>query len=223
MNILKVIVNPVPGRGQHEKIPEAYAEQLRYARKVWNEETYGLERVVRLVLCLLQFLFPVLLIRDVFGRWGFLGRRLAVEFYTILKLIFPLIVLWQGWYSHPFIIFLIIYFLSDTFVHILHLIFLDDIHVAAVSYRRALLLIFLHYIEVMADFAVIYMAFDLLNRQIDPVTALYFSVVATTTVGFGDITAKNALGQLVVMTQLLICVLFIIVFINYFAQKRSET
>jgi hypothetical protein len=174
-------------------------------------------------LCFLQFLFPVLLIRDIFGRWGSLGRKLAVEFYTVFKLIFPLAVLWQGWYDNPVVVFLIVYFLCDTFVHILHLIFLEDIHAAAVSYRRSLLLIFLHYIEVMADFAVIYMAFDLLNAQMDAVTALYFSVVATTTVGFGDITAKNTAGQLVVMAQLLVCVSFIIVFVNYFSQKRSQT
>jgi hypothetical protein len=75
----------------------------------------------------------------------------------------------------------------------------------------------------MADFAVIYMAFDLLNAAMDPVTSLYFSLVATATVGFGDITPKNTAGQLVVMAQLLVCISFIIVFINYFSQKRSET
>jgi len=223
LNLLKIFVNPLPEQDPGGQVPEAYSEQLRYVRKVWNEQTFGLERVVRLALCVIQFFFPILLIRDIFGRWGSLGRRLAVEFYTLLKFLFPLIVLWQGWYAHPFIIFLIVYFLADTFVHILHLIFLEDIHAAAVSYRRSLLLIFFHYIEVMSDFAVVYTAFDLLNRQMDPITALYFSVVATTTVGFGDIAAKNAAGQMVVITQLLVCVTFIIVFINYFSQKRSET
>jgi len=220
--LLKIFSNPPAAAGQREKIPEAYAEQVKYLKKVWNEQTYGLERVVCIGLCLLQFLFPVLLIRDIFGRWGVLGRRLAIETYTVFKFFFPLIVLWQGWYSNPWIIFLVVYFLSDTFVHILHLIFLSDIHSAAVSYRRALLLIFLHYTEVALDFAVIYMAFDLLNRAMDPLTAVYFSIVATTTVGFGDICAKNPAGQLVVMAQLLVCVVFIIVFINYFSQKIND-
>jgi len=220
--LLKVFSNSPAAAGQREKIPEAYAEQVKYLKKVWNEQTYGLERVVCIGLCLLQFLFPVLLIRDIFGRWGVLGRRLAIETYTVFKFFFPLIVLWQGWYSNFWVIFLVVYFLSDTFVHILHLIFLSDIHSAAVSYRRALLLIFLHYTEVALDFAVIYMAFDLLNRAMDPLTAVYFSIVATTTVGFGDICAKNPAGQLVVMAQLLVCVVFIIVFINYFSQKIND-
>jgi hypothetical protein len=222
VSFLKLFVNPLPPSGSREKIPEAYADQVRYLKKVWNEPTYGIERIVCIVLCLLQFLFPVLLIRDIAGRWGTVGRRVAVESYTIFKFIFPLIVLWQGWYTHPLVIFLIIYFLSDTLVHILHLIFLSDIHSAAVSYRRSLLLIFVHYAEVAFDFATFYMAFDLLSQPMDKVSALYFSVVATTTVGFGDITAKNTVGRMVVMTQLLVCVVFIVVFINYFSQKNSE-
>jgi hypothetical protein len=222
MGFLKLFVNPPPAQGSGEKIPEAYADQVKYLKQVWNEQTYGLERIVCIVLCLLQFLFPVLLIRDISGRWGVTGRRLAVETYTVFKFVFPLIVLWQGWYSHRVIIFLVLYFLSDTLVHILHLIFLSNIHSAAVSYRRSLLLIFLHYAEVAFDFATIYMAFDLLNRPMDVMSALYFSIVATTTVGFGDIAAKNSAGQMVVMTQLMVCVVFIVVFINYFSQKNSQ-
>ncbi len=220
--LLKIFFNSQADGGGKEKIPEAYAEQVKYLKKVWEEKTYGLERLVCIGLCLVQFIFPVLLIRDIFGRWGVLGRRLAIETYTVFKFLFPLLALWQGWYKYPLVIFLVVYFLSDTFVHLLHLIFLSDIHAAAVSYRRSLLLIFLHYAEVAFDFAVIYMAFDLLNRSMDPLTAVYFSVVATTTVGFGDICAKNSAGQLVVMAQLLICVVFIIVFINYFSQKLNE-
>lgn len=219
---LKVFINPLCldyGEARHK---EAYAQQLQYLKQVWDEKNYGLERIVRLLLCLAQFFYPILLIRDIFGRWGVVGRRLAVEFYTVVKLIFPLIALWLGWYRNPFVIFLVIYLLSETIVHLLHLIFLSDIHSAAVSYRRSLLLIFLHYAEVVFDFAVIYMAFDLLDRPMDAVGALYFSVVATTTVGFGDICAKNPAGQLVVISQLLICVVFIVVFINYFSQKINE-
>lgn len=225
-NFLSIFSNPAikPPESEHgERMPEAYAQQLRDVRRVWNEHTYGVERIVRLALCLVQFLFPVLLIRDIFGHWGPTGRKLAVELYTLLKFAFPLVVLGQGWYVNPVVIFLVIYFLSDTFVHILHLVFLEDMHGAVVSYRRSLLLIFLHYIEVMSDFAVLYMAFDLLNMPMDPVSALYFSIVATTTVGFGDICAKNTAGRMVVMAQLLICVTFIVVFINYFSQKRDET
>lgn len=219
MGLLKFFINfPV---NLEVKNQEAYSQQWEFLKQVWHEETYGLERMVRLFLCAAQFLFPILLIRDIFGRWGLIGRRLAVEAYSVLKFLFPLIILWSGLYKHSWVIFLLIYLLSDTLLHILHLVFLSDIHSAAVSYRRSLLLIFLHYAEVIFDFAVIYMAFGLLEGAVTPLNALYFSVVANTTVGFGDIFAKNSLGQAVVIAQLLISVLFIVVFVNYFSQQKN--
>jgi voltage-gated potassium channel len=216
----KIFINPV--NAPRQVVAEAYSEQIKHLKKVWNEKNYGLERLVRLFLCLAQFFYPILLIRDIFGRFGGTARRLAVETYAIFKFVFPLAVIWSGWYRQPFVVFLIVYFLSETLVHIFNLIFLSDIHFASVSYPRALLLILLHYAEVIADFAVFYLAYDFLSQPMDAVSALYFSVVSTTTVGFGDITAKNSAGQLVVSAQLLICVVFIIVFINYFSQRNTQ-
>lgn len=215
----KLFVNPVTRNEAGAPGPGAYARQREYVRAVWNEHSYGLERLIRLGLCLAQFACPVLLVRNVFGRWGQQVRRLAVEFYAVGKLLFPLAALWLGWYDRPLVVAIVAYFLFDTLVHLLHLIFLSDIHAAAVSYRRALLLIFMHYAEVVADFAVFYMAFGLLAVPLDPVKALYFSLVATTTVGFGDIVPATNAGRLAVMSQLAVCVVFVIVFINYFSQR----
>jgi len=218
---LKIFMNQGSQGQPDEKPPEAYVQQLGYLRQVWNEESYGLERGLRLFLCLSQFFYPILLIRDIFGRHSVVGRKLAVEVYAVFKLVFPIIVLWTGWYENLFIVALVIYFLSETFLHILHLIFLSDIHSAAISYFRSLVLIFLHYGEVALDFAVIYMAFDFFSKPMDPVSAVYFSLVSTTTVGFGDIYPVNAAGQAVVMAQLVVCVVFIVVFINHFSRQDN--
>ncbi len=219
MGLLKIFINtPETSQGKPQ---QAYRQQIYYLRRVWDEETYGLDRIVRLFLCFSQFFFPILLIREIFGHWGSVSRRLAVECYTVFKLIFPVIVLWQGWYHQGIVIFLIVYFLVETFIHLMHLVFLSDIHSVAVSYRRSLLLLALHYAEVVFDFAVFYAAFDILTRPADAISALYFSVVAMTTVGFGDICARTPQGQFVVIAQLVICVVFVVVFINYFSQKEK--
>lgn len=217
--LTKIFSNP---SGPDMPTGSAYAEQAQYLRRVWNEETFGLERLTRLWLCAAQFVFPVLLIREVSGRRGSRARKLCIEAYTALKLAFPLVVLWQGWYGNIAVAGLAVYFLCETFVHILHLIFLSDVHAASVSFRRSLLLIFLHYAEVALDFAVVYMAFDLLNRPMDAVSAVYFSVVAAGTVGFGDITPAGAAGRLVVISQLAVSMVFVVLFINYFTQKVGE-
>jgi len=205
-----------------QKVEGSYVQQLSYLRQVWNDDSYGLERLMRLFLCLAQFIFPILLIREIFGRFGATYRKLAVELYNLFKLLFPILVLWQGYYRSPIVIGIIIYLLLETMLHILHLIFLTDVHSASVSYHRSILLIFVHYVEVVLDFAVIYIGLDLLSETLTPLSAVYFSLVANTTVGFGDIHARGPAGQIAVIFQLLVCVMFIILFINYFSSSIND-
>jgi hypothetical protein len=218
--LVRILLNP--DAITDERVEEAYRQQAKSLKKVWNDDTYGLERILRLFLCVIQFIFPILLIRDIFGRLGTTSRKLAVEFYTIIKLFFPFLVLIFGLYRYNFVIFIVIYLLSETIFHILNLIFLQDIHAVSVSYHRSFLLLFLNYIEVVLDFSTIYLCFDLLSEKLSPVSAVYFSLVANATVGFGDIYPKGTAGQLVVIAQLLVCVLFIILFINYFSQRAQR-
>ena len=220
LNFLKVFVNPQAL--VHEEREAAYQQQVRHLKEVWNDDAYGLERLLRLFLCLAQFIFPLLLIRDIFGRFGAISRKLSVEFYNLFKLVLPLAILYFGLYRYHFIIAVVIYLLSETIIDILSLIFLEDVHAAAASYRRSMILLLLHYLEVILDFAVIYIGFDLLSEKLSWVSAVYFSLVAGATVGFGDIHAQGPGGQLVVITQLLVCILFILLFINHFAQRTDR-
>jgi hypothetical protein len=219
INFSKVFFNITTGSSSEERPQEAYSQQLQNLKRVWNEDSYGLERIARLFLCLSQFLFPVLLIRDVFGRRGAAERKLAVEAYTVVKFLLPLIVLGMGWYRYPWVTIAVAYFLTETIIHLLHLVFLSDVHTLAISYRRSLLLLFFHYAEVVFDFAVFYMAFNVLSRPGDMATALYFSLVTMTTVGFGDVYAANSAGQMIVMSELVVAVVFIVVFINHFSKN----
>ena len=220
LNFLKIFANLQTL--VHEDREAAYRQQVGHLKEVWNDDAYGLERLLRLFLCLAQFIFPLLLLRDIFGRFGAISRKLSVEFYNLLKLFFPLAILYSGLYRYHFIIAVVIYLLSETILHLLNLIFLEDVHAAAVSYRRSILLLLLHYLEVILDFAVIYIGFDLLSEKLSWVSAVYFSLVAGATVGFGDIYAKGTAGQLVVIAQLLICILFVLLFINHFAQRAEK-
>ncbi|MBW2045356.1 MAG: two pore domain potassium channel family protein [Deltaproteobacteria bacterium] len=217
---LKVFINPASAANQ--KVPSAYRLQINCLKKVWDDDTYGFERIVRLFLCIVQFLYPVLLIRSIFGRFGSIGRKLAVEFYTLIKLLLPLFILLLGLYRYNFVLIITIYLLSETIFHILNLIFLSDIYLVSVSYPRSILLLFLNYIEVVFDFSIIYIGFDLLSEKLSWISALYFSLVTNATVGFGDIYPKTTAGRVVAIFQLLICILFLIVFINYFSQRLSK-
>ncbi|MCD6228620.1 MAG: two pore domain potassium channel family protein [Candidatus Omnitrophica bacterium] len=204
-----------------EYIESGYKEQLSYLKKVWKDKTYGVERIVRLAICLIQFVYPTIFIRSIFGVLGTRARKVAVEAYIVLKLLFPLIVLYTGLYQHMLVIAIIIYLLTETIFHILGLIFLSDLHPFSISYRRSILLLFLHYLEVVFDFSVIYTAFDLLNKKLSPLSALYFSFVTNTTLGYGDIYPKSTPGQVAVIAQLIIFIMFVILFIDYFSSKSK--
>jgi len=216
----KIFFNPQTTHNQ--KVGSAYRQQFGFLKKVWESDSFGLERFLRLLLCLAQFACPVLLIREIFGRAGSTARKLAVEFYLLFKFFFPLIVLAGGFYRSGLVVCIVVYLLAETILHILNLIFLADGEEFSLSYHRAILILFLNFMQVAFDFSVVYIAFDLLSEPLNPVSAVYFSVVASTTVGFGDICAKAALGQLVVIAQLLINLAFVVVFINYFSQKTNK-
>ena len=217
---LRIFINPEVAA--NERVDSAYKQQMLYLKKVWQDNTYGLERIARLFLCLVQFIYPILLIRDIFGRFGSSSRKLAAESYVFLKALFPFIVLIAGLYRYNLIIVIIVYLLGETIFHLLNLIFLSDVHSSLSSYRRSMLLLSLNYMEVIFDFSILYIAFDLLSEKLNWVSALYFSLVTNATVGFGDIYPKAITGRITVIFQLLICVLFVMVFINYFSQRQNE-
>lgn len=205
---------------EDKKMESAYRQQVGYLKELWNEKTYGVERIVRLFLCLVQFIYPTLFLRNIFSR--IFSRKMAVEMYILLKLIFPVLVLITGLYRHTFVVILVIYLLSETIFHMLSVIFLSDVHSVTVSYWRSLLFVFLHYVEVVFDFSIIYLAFDLLNQKLYPVAAVYYSFVTNTTLGYGEYHPRGAAGQIVATCQLLVVVLFLVLFINYFSSVIKE-
>ena len=205
-----------------QKMDGAYRQQIRYLKEIWNDDTYGLQRMFRIFLCLIQFIYPTLLLREIFGRLGITARKLAIELYVVIKLFFPVFVLLSGSYRYNFVVIVVAYFLSETILHILNLIFLSDIYSLTVSYRRSILFLFLHYIEVVLDFSIIYLAFDLLNKALTPISAVYFSFVTNTTLGFGEYHPKGSIGQIVVIFQLMIFIMFVVLFINYFSSRTNN-
>jgi voltage-gated potassium channel Kch len=76
--------------------------------------------------------------------------------------------------------------------------------------RTAVLFAF-SFLQIALAFAVLYGLFGCFNRGLSPISALYFSVVTITTLGYGDIqlTEGAALGQLIVVCELLVGLYFL--------------
>jgi hypothetical protein len=204
----------------------ALEKQWDIVTNIWENQsvdTFGLERLARLFLASTQLFMPVMLIKLVFGKFGFFERKLAVESYLVFKIAFPLLCIFQEWHNLTALIINVI-FLSETLLYLANLVFLSDL-TKPHSYRRALLFVFLNYLEIGLGFAAIY---DYLNQNQlfsnqhafkNKLEAIYFSFVTASSIGYGDFFPTTDIGQFLVICQSLIFFLFVAIFMGFFVSK----
>lgn len=213
------------GKPEYNKhIPGSeYSTHWRNLARIWNNERHhdiGFEKILRLMLVALHFVFPGIHLRNIAGRYGTIRRHVIVEFYVLFKTLLPLYFLFSGLYVHPWVMILSSYLLTETVCYVASLIFVSDIFVKPRSYRRNILMLFLNYLEISFCFAVVYAGLHLLGNQPGGVfDYIYFSVVTSTTIGYGDFHPVSDLGKLFVCVQAVMVVAFIVLFLNFFGSK----
>ena len=172
--------------------------------KIWNEKkekTFGIERLLRLLLVISAFVFPGLYIRHISGYGGLLCRKLATEFYVVVKLCLPLAIFSLELQSNPFTIALTGYLLIETLLYLLGLIFLSDIYASPISNERSYLMVMINYVETCLGFAVLYEGFASIKGLANSIDAIYFSFITATTIGYGDILPTDSKSKLLVIVQ----------------------
>ncbi len=182
----------------------AIKSQVSKVAKIWNEKkekTFGIERLLRVLLVLSAFAFPSLYVRHISGYGGVLCRKLAVEFYVVVKLCFPLGVFSLELQSNPFVPVAMAYLLIETLLYLLGLIFLSDIYVSPISNKRSYLMVMINYVEICLGFAVFYEGFASINGLAGSVDAIYFSFITATTIGYGDMLPKDSKSKILVIVQ----------------------
>lgn len=204
----------------------AFEKQLSIIKNIWQNETvdsFGLERLARLFLATTQLFFPVMLLKVLFGRWGFIYKKLAVELYLVFKIIFPFCCIVLNW-NHPIIISLNALLLLETLLYLANLVFLNDI-TKPHSYRRALFFIFLNYIEIGLGFAALYnylnniQQFSSKTPFATKMEAIYFSFITSASIGFGDFTPTTSIAMFLAICQSMIYFLFVAIFMGFFISK----
>lgn len=237
------------GTGQSKiLINTAFDEQVSYLKKVWEDDplhSFGLMRLIRLILILSQFIFPGLYIRHFVGKRSWKARRVAIELQVIFKIFFPFILLY---FRLPFIfkiisdigiplnalksilVFIVCYFLAETILYLLSLIFIGDIQSPSADRNRSITLVLLNYLEVTFDYAVIYKLLALItindmskgSHILTSIESTYFSFVTSTTLGFGDYIPSSPQGQVVVILQCITMVVFVVLILSYFISNLSR-
>jgi len=201
----------------------AYQNVAKNLKQIWNNEKHndvGFEKLLRLFLVSVQFIFPGLHVRNMFGKFGTIGRNVAVEFYVALKTLLPFIFLSTGLYQNLWAVIISCYLLLETMFYVTSLIFVSDMFVKPRSYRRNILMLSFNYLEISLSFAVIYAGLHLLGDQPQNfIDYIYFSIVTSTTIGYGDFHPHGELAKVVVCIQAVLVVSFIVLFLNFFSSK----
>ena len=224
-NILKKLVFGRPEeniRLHHTSIEN----QRKNFGKVWNNEKHndiGLEKILRLFLVAIQFIFPGIYIRDYFGHKGLTYKNIAIEFYVVFKTLLPLFFMLTGLYKSILVLIISCYFLTETILYVATLIFVSDIFAKPRSYRRSILLLYFNYIEIVLSFALIYGNLHLLNQKATTVLDfIYFSFITSSTIGYGEIHPITPLGKVIVSFQSIVFLVFIVLFLNFFSSKVED-
>jgi hypothetical protein len=216
------------GKPEHNLLSDepVLQKHWKYLVGVWENDRHndiGLERLLRLFLIAVQFLFPGIYIRHIFGNKGLTYKNLAIEVYVLGKLLFPLMVFNFELAHHPIFLFCAVYFLLETVLYIAALVFVSDMFSHTRSSNRAILLLLFNYIEITFEFAVMYRGFDWLDQKArTAIDFLYFSFVTSASLGYGDIHPVTNGGKLMVCAQSFIFLVFVVLFINFFSGGRNK-
>ena len=213
--------------GNLAKIPKPEYNPIRKRimniKAIWNnnhQDDNGIEKLVRLFLSSSQLLFPGVYIKYLAYLKGYEYRDLALDFYVLIKVSFPLVILMNHWQSNQYVICLIIYLLLETILYIPTLIFASDMFSKPRSYKRSMLLLFLNYIEIIFSFAVLYSCGDYLNKPLNHwFDAVYFSTINAASIGYGDYFPVTTIGKVLATAQAFLFLLFVVLFLNFFTAK----
>ena len=192
-------------------------------RAIWNNDHQfdnGIEKIVRLFLSFSQLLFPGLYIKYLSNKIGHEYRDLALDIYVLAKFIFPILILINHWQYNHIILFIMVYLLLETVLYIPTLIFASDLFNRPRSYKRSMLLLFFNYMEIVISFAVLYTHGDNMNKPfLHWFDAIYFSIVSSNSIGFGDYYPVTTFGKVLVSIQAMFFLSFVVLFLNFFSTK----
>jgi len=214
---------------QEYNIPLPYPaikNQRLIIKRIWNNENHndvGIEKLVRLFLASVQFLFPAVYMRHLLWRFGYMYQTIAIETYVLLKTAFPLFLLLYGAYTNKWLIILTAYLLIESLCYIMAIIFLSDQLVQSRSYRRSVLLLLIDYVLIALDFAVLYAGLRLLGDKAKSIVDyIYFSFVTSATIGYGDLSPTTNFGKVLVCMQSVIFLVFVALVVSLFTSRASS-
>lgn len=202
----------------------ALKKQISNIKKIWHSKSYkdfGIERIFRLFLACIQFVFPGIYIRHFSGK-SVIRRKTCLDFYVIIKLSAYALLLFLN-IKNTIVIFISLYFISETIFYLFNLLFLRDAYTGPISYKRNLLLTFFNFFEISLGFACIYNCIPHEFKCIHSVSdSIYFSFVNATSLGFGDIVPIKQNAKIFSTIQNIISFAYTIIILSYCVSTANQ-
>ncbi|MEO8234528.1 MAG: ion channel [Flavobacterium sp.] len=220
-NIKKLLLGNVLPKDKPKYNP--IQKRIENIKSIWNndhQDDNGIEKIIRLFLSSSQMLFPGIYIKYFANKKGYEYQDLALDIYVLAKVMFPLIILINEWQHNIYIIIVMVYVLLETVLYIPTLIFASDLFSRPRSYKRSMLLLFFNYMEIVLAFAVLYSFGNYLNKEFTHwFDAVYFSIITSSSIGYGDFYPVTIFGKFLVSMQALLFLFFVVLFLNFFSTK----
>jgi len=115
-------------------------KRIQNLNAIWNnnhQDDNGIEKIVRLFLSSSLLFFPGIYIRYLASKKGSEYEDLALDFYVLLKVALPLLILINHWQNNLFILVIMVYVMLETVLYIPTLIFASDLFSKPRSYKRS--------------------------------------------------------------------------------------
>lgn len=231
MNFLKQLLFGAKTKIKNLKPDSALKKQKEMISEMWKGEKYpdfGIERIIRLLCILTNYLFPSLYVREIFGKYGWQARKLAMDGVTLINFVIPILVLSFGWYESSIVVLITAYLSVGTLSYVINLIILQSEYSKPGSYIRSIICFAFNYIQIILCFSVIYMAMSPdsfaygESKLHDVPHMVYYSFITAATVGFGDITPKSTMAITLALFQICISMLFLYVVFTTFVSNIGQ-
>lgn len=207
--------------------------QKEYVKKVWNDKGYksfGIEKILRLLLVILPFVDLGLYLRNFFqGEDKLKSRKIVTDVYVVLNMLLPFFVLYFKLYDSKVVVWVCVYFGVMTLLALFSMSFLQNIIPRAMSNQRNVICLFLNYCQMIFLFAVLYLGLAPdgfgacgVIRELGALDAIYLSLEVFTSVGFGDIVPLTPFAYVILIVQMLVQVIFVYLLFVIFVGRQDE-
>ena len=209
--------------------------------ELWNNRleqhsnAIGIERIAKLILVLLQFPFPGIYVRALFGRYGTLWKNFGIELYVLFKITSAFLILHYQMFNYLHLpngksvfYYWVIYMITESLLYTATLVFCSDVFAKPRSYKRNTILLLCDYFEIVIDFASLYLMTNTLQftsnktQIVKSLDAAYFSFVSSLTIGYGDLAVVTDTGKKLVILQAIVFLIYGVLFLNFYTSRIED-